>query len=512
MRKNSVFSLFMLLLLCTPVVGQLNTNGLITNNAARTLGLQRTWYLQVPMNPYSTSIRDTYLHVNAAEADWTYEVISGDDSYSFSDKDLDSFGRPLGREKANKAAVEFRRELGAGSEIVEHSVPKIYLSMLSDCGDVTLVNGETGQVYWSTHVGNPRHPSVGVCTNDEYTVVITGIRVYVLRNSDGGIEHERLVKGLPGAGPVMVGQNLFVPTIENRVEYFHLDRFHWSPNVLPSTGRVLTQPAIGLRSIAWSTDRGNVYVAGTGKPRPWYRVETIGKVIAPVAFQQTGYYVANCLDGYVYCFNELDGNSRWRQSVGEPLVRQPVIVRNRVYVISRDKSCFCLDMVTGDVLWRHPNISQIVSASGDRLYALDRLGNLVILNLINGGQYSSLAAGKVDFVMVNSLTDRVYMGTRDGLIQCVHETHRPFPLLHVDEIVEEEPAEEGNEDPLNPANPMPQNPGNVPAANPFGNGGANPPAANPFGNGGVKPPAANPFGNGGVKPPAGGNKNPFQNP
>jgi len=497
----------MLLLFGTPLYGQLRTNGLITHNAARSLGLERAWYLQVPMNPYSNSILDVYLHVNDAEADWSYEVTQDDDSYVFSDKDLDSFGRPLGREQAKINANAFRLKLGGGADLIEHSVPKIYLSMLSNRGDVTLVNGETGQVYWTTHVGNPRHPAVGVCTNDEYTVVVTGVRMFVLRNADGGVVQERMTQSLPGAGPVMVNKYVFVPSIQDRVEYYHLDRFNWTPDVLASSGRVVTQPAIGDQSIAWSTDRGNVYVAGTGRPKLWYRVDTIGKVIAPVAYQQPGQYVANCLDGFVYCINERDGSSIWRQSLGESLVREPVIVRDRVYVISRNKTCFCLSMKTGDVQWSHPDITQIVSASGERLYALDRLGNLIVLNLKNGGHYTSLAAGKIDFVMVNAFTDRIYMGTRSGLIQCIHETHREFPMLHVDEVVTDDVDDnDNNANPMNPANPMP--PVAPPVANPFG-GGAKPPAANPFG-GGAKPPAANPFGGGGgAKPPA-ANNNPFK--
>jgi len=509
MRIISTLALSMLLLFGTPLYGQLRTNGLITHNAARSLGMERAWYLQVPMNPYSKNVLDVYLHVNAAEADWSYEVTKGDESYIFSDKDLDSFGRPLGREQAKINANAFRLKLGGGADLLEHSVPKIYLSMLSDRGDVTLVNGETGQVYWTTHVGNPRHPAVGVCTNDEYTVVVTGVRIFVLRNSDGGVVQERMTQSLPGAGPVMVNKHVYVPSIQDRVEYYNLDRFSWTPDVLASSGRVVTQPAIGGQSIAWSTDRGNVFVAGTGRPKLWYRVETIGKVVAPVAYQQPGQYVANCLDGFVYCINERDGRSIWRQSLGESLIREPVIVKDRVYVISRNKTCYCLSMKNGDVQWSHPDITQIVSASGERLYALDRLGNLLVLNLKNGGHYTSLAAGKIDFVMVNAFTDRIYMGTRSGLIQCIHETHREFPMLHVDEVATTDDADEGdnNANPMNPANPMPQAPVVPPAVNPFG-GGAKPPAANPFG-GGAKPPAANPFGGGAAKPPA-ANNNPFK--
>ena len=81
---------------------------------------------------------------------------------------------------------------------------------------------------------------------------------------------------MPGAGPIALGKRIFVPSIENRVEVYHLDRFNWQPELLPSSGRVLSQPVLGQRSIAWSTDAGNVYVAGTAKAAMWYRVNTLG--------------------------------------------------------------------------------------------------------------------------------------------------------------------------------------------------------------------------------------------
>ena len=470
MRIISTLALSLLLLFGTPLYGQLRTNGLITHNAARSLGMERAWYLQVPMNPYSDRILDVYLHVNAAEASWSYEVMQGDDSFIFSDKDLDTFGRPLGREQARINANAFRLKLGGGDELIEHSVPKIYLSMLSDGGDVTLVNGETGQVYWTTHVGTPRHPAVGVCTNDEYTVVVTGVRIFVLRNTDGGIVQERMAQSLPSAGPVMVNKNIYVPSIQDRVEYYNLDRFVWTPGVLTSPGRAMTQPTIGGDRIAWPTDRGDIFLAKTSRPGyGYYKKVTIGIVTAPLAFQQPGQFVANCLDGYVYCFNEDDGTSIWRQSIGEPLVRQPVIVKDRVYIISQDKTCYCLSMKTGDVQWSHPDISQIISASGERLYALGRLGNLLVLNLQNGGHYTSLAAGKIDFVMVNAFTDRIYMGTRRGLIQCIHEIHHKFPMLHIDEVSTTDDADEGdkNVNPMNSTDPRPAQQEAPPITDPF---------------------------------------------
>ncbi|MBA62006.1 MAG: hypothetical protein CMJ76_06530 [Planctomycetaceae bacterium] len=537
MYAHPLLALLVLLTLSSVCLGQLSSTGLITNNTARNLGLERSWYMQAAKNPFASKIADVYIHVSSTEADWSFEVTDGEQSYFIQDKDLDNFGRPLGREEARKRATEqsaLIRQNGGESEITERTVPKIYMAVVSDRGDVQLVNAETGQIYWTTQVGDPRHPTSGVCTNDDYTIVITGISIFVLRNTDGAVLESRKLQALPGAGPVSLGKRIFVPSVENRVEVYNLDRFTWKPELLSSTGRVLSQPVLGQRSIAWSTDRGNVYVAGTAKASMWYRVNTLGKVIAPIAYQAPGRYVANCVDGFVYCVDELTGDMVWRQRLGEVLTNEPVLVKNRAYIVSRDKTCYCLDMQNGNIIWTQPNLQRIVAASSSRLYTLDRLGNLMVLNLETGGRFKTIAAGKVDFVVSNPLTDRIYMGTRKGLIQCVREINQNYPLLHVDETalaVAEDQQEEANaqpaNDPMAPAS-KPEPPA-VPANNPFG--GNKPPANNPFApgnNGGNAPPANNPFapGNdGGAKnPPAnnpfapgnngGGNaapKNPFQN-
>ena len=525
MRKNyahSILALLVLIVLSSVSFGQLASTGLITNNTARNLGLERSWYMQAAKNPFASEIADVYIHVSSTEADWSFEVTDGDKSYFIRDKDLDFFGRPLGRDEARKRATEqsaLIRQNGGESEINEHTIPKIYMSVVSDRGDVQLLNAETGEVLWTVQVGDPKHPTSGVCTNDEHTIVITGISIFVLRNTDGAVIESRKLQALPGGGPVSIGKRIYVPSVENRVEVYNLDVFNWKPEMLPSTGRVLSQPVLGQQSIAWSTDRGNVYVAGTAKASMWYRVNTLGKVIAPIAYQAPGRYVANCLDGFVYCVDELTGDMVWRQSLGEVLTNEPVLVKNRAYIVSRDETCYCLDMRNGDIIWSQPNMQRIVAASGKRLYALDRLGNLMILNLESGGRVKTVPAGKVDFVVSNPLTDRIYMGTRTGLIQCVREIHQTYPLLHIDETAlaiaedgeEDQNAGQPANDPMAPAgNPMPPA---VPGNNPFG--GNKPPANNPFApgnNGGANnPPANNPFApanNGGGNAPP---KNPFQN-
>ena len=558
MRKLFLGALFIvaqILVVTSAANAQFARKGLIDRNAARNLGLERTWHLQVPMNPYASEIKDVYVHVSTQQACWVYEVQQGPKSLFFADDQLDQFGRPVGKKAAEILAANKKAELG-DAEILEHGVPTVRIALLTNRGDVTLVDGETGAVLWTKTVGNPRHAAVGVCTNDELTVVLTGLRMYVIRNSDGHVISEKITKGVAGASPVIterrtaitfnyeVNQNgensysmIYVPTIENRMDLYDLDKeiktggpdaLASYPKGLPGFGRGLMQPTLGSKSIAWPTDQGVVYVADLVTNKVDRQLRTLGTITSPVAYiPGVRRFLTASSDGYVYCFKEDDPDDMWRSSIGEPIYREPILVDGNAYVVTRSYKLHQLDLSTGAEKWIVPNVERVISISDNRIYCVQVGGNLMVLDENQGTPLRTVPMQSVDFTFLNTMTDRMYIGTKDGLLQCVRELNQTFPVVHTkasESAVADAAAADANavddQPKENPFAPKPAPMPNAGNANPFGkpannnNGGGN---ANPFapkpaaGNGGGN---ANPFGqpaNGGGN--AGGNNaNPFGQP
>ena len=558
MRKLFLGVLFIvaqILVVTSAANAQFARKGLIDRNAARNLGLERTWHLQVPMNPYASEIKDVYVHVSTQQARWVYEVQQGPKSWFFADDQLDQFGRPVGKKAAEILAANKKAELG-DAEILEHGVPTVRIALLTNRGDVTLVDGETGAVLWTKTVGNPRHAAVGVCTNDELTVVLTGLRMYVIRNSDGHVISEKITKGVAGASPVIterrtattfnyeVNQNgensysmIYVPTIENRMDLYDLDKeiktdgpdaLASYPKGLPGFGRGLMQPTLGSKSIAWPTDQGVVYVADLVTNKVDRQLRTLGTITSPVAYiPGVRRFLTASSDGYVYCFKEDDPDDMWRSSIGEPIYREPILVDGNAYVVTRSYKLHQLDLLTGAEKWIVPNVERVISISDNRIYCVQVGGNLMVLDENQGTPLRTVPMQSVDFTFLNTMTDRMYIGTKDGLLQCVRELNQTFPVVHTkasESAVADAAAADANaaddQPKENPFAPKPAPMPNAGNANPFGkpannnNGGGN---ANPFapkpaaGNGGGN---ANPFGqpaNGGGN--AGGNNaNPFGQP
>ena len=555
MRKFTLVALVIIaqiLVLTSDANAQFARKGLIDRNAARNVGLERTWHLQVPMNPYASEIKDVYVHVSTQEARWVYEVQQGPKSWFFADDQLDQFGRPVGKKAAEIMAANKKAELG-DAEILEHGVPTVRIALLTDRGDVTLVDGETGAVLWTRTVGNPRHAAVGVCTNDELTVVLTGLRMYVIRNADGHVITEKVTKGIAGASPVITerrtsitfnyevnrdGENsysmIYVPTIEDRMDVYDLDKeiktggpdaLASYPQGLPGFGRGLMQPTIGSKSIAWPTDQGVVYVADLVTNKVDRQLRTLGTITSPVAFiPGVRRFLTASSDGYVYCFKEDDPDDMWRCSIGEPIYSEPILVDGNAYVVTRSYKLYQLDLTTGAEKWIVPNVERVISISNNRIYCVQVGGNLMVLDENQGTPLRTVPMQSVDFTFLNPMTDRMYVGTKDGLLQCVRELNQTFPVVHtkasetaVADAAAADDANAADDQPEeNPFAPKPAPMPNAGNANPFGqpanNGGGN---ANPFGqpannnNGGGN---ANPFA---PKPAAGnggGNANPFGQP
>lgn len=188
-------------------------------------------------------------------------------------------------------------------------------------------------------------------------------------------------------------------------------------------------PVVADFVVAWGTDSGNVYSASRFDMRPLFRYRTRGAVTAPLTFRRP-YIVGASRDGYVFALREQSGSPRWQFSSGDPVVHAPVICGDSVYVISEMGSMYQLDLDRGQEKWFAPNVSKFISATPSRVYVVDRLGRLVMLDPKSGSRLGSIPVGQVEMVVTNSVNDRLFLASRSGVIQGLRETALVKPLAH----------------------------------------------------------------------------------
>jgi outer membrane protein assembly factor BamB len=461
-------------------------NELIGDETARQYGLTRSWFAQVEIDSGRARVAFVTQHVNHARSRVIQEITYQGGKAYFTDSDLDQFGVPVGIEGAERLAQARVRELAvAGRKPILKTlrVPEITLYAQTDNGILHAIDGETGRTRWSTIVGNPDYPVVQPGANNAYVAVANGSTLYVLDASNGRLLWERRVLGSPGAGPALTEDLLYIPMVDGAVEAYGLKENKSPVWTYRSSGATFAPPTAGASSVTWCTERGVLYGVSTKRTGIRFRLNTGGPILSPSVLQSSGRVVAASLDGYVYSVQENTGNISWRFSSGEPISQSPAAVGDAIYVVSDRGSLFRVAGNDGSEVWWTSDVLRFLSASQDRVYALGSNQRLHVINAKTGSKIASMPTGTLDLNIVNHFTDRIYLGTRLGLLQCLRERDLNYPLVYAAEAaLSTEPME---------AAPMPPAGGGMPAAGPAVDPFA--PAPDPFAPAAPAPAPVDPF-------------------
>jgi outer membrane protein assembly factor BamB len=353
------------------------------------------------------------------------------------------------------------------------------LFVQTDTSRVHAIDAETGRTLWARQIGKPSSFTVAPGVSSRLVVVLNGVRLYAVNRFTGEIIYETEVNGAPGAGPAVSDEWVYVPLVtgvlmgyrvnitsekddsrsyanddekkaaeDNYRRHLTVNQTHFPPIYCASKGRAMVQPILTRQNasediVVWPTDKGITSVArldrrANDRLGMLYRIETTaGYAIQPAyippannAGTSSGTIVVTTRNGFVIAINELAGSVAWRFTVGEPMDKSAVVIDDRVYVVSQLGGMYCLDAKNGERIWYAPRVMQFVSASKRRIFVADQRDQIVALDYKTGDRVDSLPAEKLSIKFVNSDTDRLYLATVKGLVQCFRELDQPTPLAH----------------------------------------------------------------------------------
>ena len=418
------------------------------------------------------------------------------------------------------------------------------------------IDAETGQSLWAEAVGRRGHPSFTPGANEYFVVVVNGSYLNVLNRENGKLLWKTQLEGAPGAGAALSAKRAYVPLVAGKVmsyllepmkdpleelglisqqedpspeeeeasnrerrEGIRLSQEYVPPLACQSFGRSLVQPLVARQTedeeyVAWPTDRGYLFVGYVARLDKHftirYRLQTESGIASQPAYlpphpdilPNQGVLCAASRDGFVHAIEEKAGTSLWRFSTAEPILEAPVAIGTHIYVATQPGGMYCLEAKSGTEKWWAPQVAQFIAASKDRVYVTDKLDRIVVLDAATGARLDTILAYGQDIKLVNIDTDRIYLATGTGLVQCLHEVELAQPIVHRQPpaVIAEETAEQ------EPAGPE----GQPPAGGPSGAGGGA--AEDPFsGAGAPSGPAGGAAGGGAQADPfANPNADPFQ--
>lgn len=135
-----------------------------------------------------------------------------------------------------------------------------------------------------------------------------------------------------------------------------------------------------------------------------------------------GLILMGARSGYVFAVNDMLGTPEWTFPVGMAVIDPIGVADDNCFIPTYTGNFFCLNIKDGKLLWSIRDIKQFVSATKTRLYALDMLGNLLVINRDNGQTIHSIPLTTGMRGVFNIESDRIFLIGADGLVQCLHET------------------------------------------------------------------------------------------
>jgi outer membrane protein assembly factor BamB len=452
------------------------------------VGLEKEWHSQLEFDATRGRLAGISLFYNENSLQTLYEIKHSRGREVISERDLDPFGRPLGAERAKEKAeawIEDWKARHPGTKEPEPTyqeilTPDAQLISASQRGMVQALNAETGSTLWVTKVGLERLPTSVPTANENYVAVLNGSKLFLIDKKKGEIFWERPTTYPPGGGPVLSTQFVFVPMVNGILESYDIEKYRHPAKNIRSHGRIMVQPVVFKDAIAWTTDRGMVYVGNSEASGVRFRVSSqdvgvadgavplVSSSFTPGAptFLNLGennptYMYFGTPEGQVYCCEAERGNVLARFSAGEPISQSPLVVRENLFAITDSNNLFCLDSRSMQEKWMVPGIKQVVAASEKHVYMLDQFRRLVSLDIETGSRLGSVALGNIDFVYTNTKSDRIYLGSSSGVMQCLREINHYYPWVHAgttikkkfQQIINQDKPADGADEPAMEAKP-----------------------------------------------------------
>ncbi|QDS89583.1 outer membrane biogenesis protein BamB [Rosistilla ulvae] len=496
----------------------------LSPHEATHLGLEQAWGKTLQAGSGFGRLVDITLHVDETRSRKYIDIFDGDQLVWRTPTDrLDPVrGRPMGEEAVRKAAEReliFLKARGIKGEIREKVVPQIWLYALGTDGTVQALDAETGETIWVERAGDPRQPKFSLGVDDDYVSFLCGATLIQLNAVTGGLVNTEPCKTVPMGGATIVGQYVMNPSTTG-IEGHFLEDITEPPYLSMTSGHAIAKPRRFPKAdmLVWPTSNELVYcMEVTATPSEMFQIQTTGNVNGRVETVGEDRIYFSTAGGHVHGFKVTRiATPLWQYSTGEPMVGDVIALDKNVYATSSYGNLYAFDAASGQLAWKNPasRVEEVLGSIGDALIVRDSSNHLTVINALNGSRAATALQSTLHRTIVNRGTDRIYLVSDTGFVQCLRPIGRELPDV---KLAIEFKTETESSEPSKPAAPKPSN------DNPFGApapGGADPFGA-PAGGGdpfGAPAGGADPFGApaGGADPfgaPAGGgamdNADPF---
>jgi len=313
----------------------------------------------------------------------------------------------------------------------------------SQTGMVTTFDNATGRRRWAVQVGAATDTRFAPTTTEQAVIVISGRKVFGLDKRNGDAVWEADCPNAPSTSAATDEQLAYVGSIDGSIFAFDLKflsglakdislrkymyrALKWTYR---TGGRVPFAPVTTGTIVCIPSEDGSLYglVAKDHKTR--FQFETDQPLGAPIG-QLGNQIVVAMKDMKVYSLNADTGALKWEILAGLHVRQQPRIIDEHVFLCTDGGGMRCLASQDGRELWNDRQAVRFLAATPSVVYASGYVDEVLLLNRSNGRHLGSFSLRGFPVRVANDRTDRLYLASERGLVLCLRERDRDYPLFH----------------------------------------------------------------------------------
>jgi outer membrane protein assembly factor BamB len=313
----------------------------------------------------------------------------------------------------------------------------------SKTGLVTVFDNANGRRMWSVQIGDPNELHFAPVTNERLVLIISGTLMYGLDKRTGNVAWQVNIPTAASAPPGTDDLRAYVGSVNGAVYAYDLkflDGITKNPLLARDafkslkwqykTGARIVYPPVstGTVVIVASTD-ASLYGFDAQKRKLLFQFETDQPLSAPITQVGRLIFVATS-DRKAYCLDAETGQIKWELLSGLNLHQAVRVVGDHVFLRPEGYGLRCLSLSKASQLWSNRQAISFLAATPAVVYASDSLGNVLLLDQKDGHQIGAFSMRLFPIRVANDRTDRMYFASNRGLVVCVRERERAFPLFH----------------------------------------------------------------------------------
>lgn len=369
--------------------------------------------------------------------------------------------------------------IGPGENVMTLSVDEDLLFAQTDHANLYALDAESGQVLWMANLGRPTKQAQPVSVNSHSVFATNANTLFMIDRPTGRIVTSFQLEDYATSPTAANEEFVVVGTSNGRVAAFRV-RDHSGENppgprigfafAWKSAATVTSRPIVTEQMLAFGSQDRRLFVATNSPHQVLYRYMTGGPITAPIAPYGTRTLLVPSNDNILYAVDLFDPEDakqvQWQVATGAPLLQEPMVADENIYVINARGVMFSIEPKTGTIRWAHATSGgRLLALGANRVYLQTADGDLTMIDRATGDILASpvatreragLCLRRYDLHVTNQENDRIFLGNRRGELIGLREVgaFQPRPLRTTNEPWGKVP--EGEKLPVAPGGDQPE--------------------------------------------------------